>query len=225
MKRQPRQTKRELKALRSIPESELFTIAFAGRTVPVPYVASWSSEMPDLRVAPEPLINGKPALFRANGRRGEGKPVLGKMDMGRQRLCILRGLCQVCANPIVGMAWHVLLEEHALLDNGVTVRAVREPAACTACMVLSLQVCPGLRRDRPRIVWARKKVTLVTMTTPPIGGVGPLLPDGPELVNQRREDAVIGYLKVILDDLMANLSPDEFIQRFAGVHPQKETKQ
>lgn len=220
MKRQPRQTKRESKALWTPPESELYSISMAGHNVTVPYVAAWSSEMPDLRVAPEPLINGVPALFRARGKRGDGKPVLGKMDVGRQRLCVLKKLCQVCASPINGPAWYALLEEHILLDGGMSAYAVREPAACTNCMVAALRVCPGLQRDEPRIVWPQRIATLVTMTIPPIGGVGPLLPNGPELPNP--PPPVVGYLKVVVDDFRVDLSPTQFIRSFGGVNPQKD---
>ncbi len=212
MNRTPRVTKREQKAARPIPESERYTIRFDGRDVAVPFVAAWSSELPNVRVAPEPLLGGRKALFRGSGRRGEGRPILGKMDMGRQRLCMLRQICQVCAQPIRDQAWHVLLEDPAKILGGRAALAVREPPACTSCMTLSLQICPGLRRDRPRIVAAKRTTMLITQTIPPIGGFGPLLPDGPELDGARIEDTIAGYLKVVIDEILVSYSPEAFLR-------------
>jgi hypothetical protein len=103
MKRTSTPTKRERKATAS--EVERITMPFRGREVTVPYVAAWTSEMPNFRVAPEPLLDGMPALFRGSGKRGEGRPVLGKMDPARQRFVMLRDLCQVCAKPLHGAGW------------------------------------------------------------------------------------------------------------------------
>lgn len=212
MNRESKPTRRETKALRPIPENERHTILMGGVDIPVPYVAAWSSEFPNVKVAPEPLLGGKPALFRASGRRGEGKPVLGKMDLGRQRLCIIRGVCQVCGGQIVGPAWYVQLEEHAVLVDGRTVFAIREPAACTHCMLVSLQVCPALQSLKPRIISVKRSILLKTLTIPPIGGVGPLKEDGPELVNASVENAVVGYLKVVPVELDASYSTEAFIR-------------
>jgi hypothetical protein len=213
MKRAPKPTKRERQAERLAHEGEPITAKLGQREVPVPFVASWSSEMPDFRVRPEPLIQGKPAIFRGGGRRGEGTPIFGKMDPGRQRLCVLRGLCQVCSKPIVGTPWMALFLEDADLD-GETISVVREPAACTECMAVALQLCPGLRRKRPRVVEPGQTTTLITLTIPPVGGFGPLVEGGPELEAPRIEDAVVGYLKLRIHTVRQHFTPDEFLRRF-----------
>ncbi len=213
MKRAPKQTKRERQAARLAPEGEAITAKLGQRDVPVPYVASWSSEMPNFQVRPDPLLGGKLALFRGSGRRGEGVPVSGTMDVGRQRLCVLRGICQVCALPISGPAWMALFFEKADLD-GQELTVVREPPACTSCMATSLKLCPGLRRQRPWIIEPGETAKLVTFTVPPIGGFGPLEAGGPELAAPRIEDAVIGYLKVVVQSVRQRFTPEAFIARF-----------
>lgn len=197
-----------------MPEDEVLSRPFRGRVLPVPYVAMWTSEMPNYRVRPEPLLGGRRALFRGSGRRGEGEPVFGKMEVGRQRLVILRGLCQVCAEPIEGPRWMSLIVEHASLPSGQELPAVREPATCTLCLRTSLRLCPGLRRIRPIIVEPLQTTTLMTLTTPPLGGFGPLTEGGPELDGARIEDAVIGYLKIIVQRVKRRLTTDEFLARY-----------
>ena len=211
MKREPRLTKKERRAARPIPENEVFKASFHGRELPVPYVAAWTSEMPNYIVRPEPLLGGKLALFRASGHRGEGDPIFGKMDVGRQRLCILRGICQVCGEPIEGPRWMALLVEHASLPNGQELPAVREPPTCTLCLRTSLRFCPGLRRARPFIVEPAKITTIMTLTTPPPGGCGPLDDTVEPLPPERLEDAVIGYLKIVVQRVHRRLTTDQFM--------------
>ena len=92
MKREKRQTKKERRQNEPVPESNLFTVNMHGIDVPVPYVASWSSEMPDVRVAPDPVIGGKPALVAVVDQfytriLADKKlaPLFAKTDMKRQR--------------------------------------------------------------------------------------------------------------------------------------------
>ncbi|RTL26935.1 MAG: hypothetical protein EKK55_06935 [Rhodocyclaceae bacterium] len=150
MRRPPRLTRREQR-LAAIPETERIEADLGGARVPVPFVASWSSELPNFTVHADPVVGGRRSLFRGGGRRGEGRPVFGKMDPGRQRLCVVRGLCQVCAGVIEGPAWLAMLLERATFQ-GRSLPVVREPAACTRCMAQALALCPGLRRSRPLII-------------------------------------------------------------------------
>jgi hypothetical protein len=214
MKRLPTLTKRERKASRSVPEGERITMCWRGRDITVPYVAVWTSEQPNFRVAPDPMVKGRPALFRGSGKRGVGSPVLGKMDPARQRICVIRGLCQVCAKPLEGNGWFALFMEQVSLVDGREAVAVREPAACAECMALSVAVCPGLKRGSPLIVQARKRTLLMTLTVPPIGGFGPLTEDGPELKGATLEKTVVGYMKVVLGDLSASYSLSDFAKAF-----------
>jgi hypothetical protein len=66
--------------------------------LPVPYVAAWSSEE-SIHVGRDPLLGGRPALFRG-GTRGIGTPMFGKMDESRVRRVVLLRLCQICDGPI-----------------------------------------------------------------------------------------------------------------------------
>jgi hypothetical protein len=201
------------------PEGERYTIAMGGREVPVPYVASWSSELPDFRVAPEPLLGGKPALFRGSGRRGEGKPVLGKMDVGRQRWCVLKRRCQVCAGRLDGHGWLALVPDGPPIDvPGLgRVSAIREPATCTPCLALSLGACPGLRGMPGLRVCRPVAVTIVeTLTTPPLGGFGPLVEGGPELVGATLAGAVTGYFKQVVERTRAPVFAEDFLAQFGA---------
>jgi hypothetical protein len=66
--------------------------------LPVPYVAAWSSEA-RIIVRPDPLLSGAPGLFR-DGRRGEGRPLFGKMSEARVRRVVREQRCQVCAQVL-----------------------------------------------------------------------------------------------------------------------------
>lgn len=210
MKRAPRQTKSERRAARAAPESDVFSFPLHGRDVPVPYVALWTSEAPDVEVRPEPLLGGKPALFKAGGRRGEGEPLFAKMEIGRQRLCMIRGLCQVCADPIEGPRWVAMLVEARTGDTEHPV--LREPPACTLCMRTSLRLCPGLRRTRPLIVEPGQTRLIYAMTLPPLGGRGPLTEDGPEL-EQPAESAVVGMAKLVVCSMRRRYEVGDFLAR------------
>ena len=79
-------------------------------------------------------------------------------------------------------------------------------------MKVSLQLCPGLRRSRPLVVEALETTLLMTQTVPRVGGFGPLEEGGPELVAPRIEDAVVGYLTVVLQRVGARFTPEQFLK-------------
>jgi hypothetical protein len=213
MKRLPTLTKRERKAA-NVPENQRFTIMWRGVETVVPYVAAWSSELPNFRVAPDPFVGNVPALFRGSGRRGEGKPMLGKMDVARQRLCVEKRLCQVCASPLQGLGWCVHLEELTHLE-GTFVQALSEPAACARCMATALMVCPGLERRRPRppIVRPARITKLMQRMIPPPGGFG-LLPAEDPKARYTMADTVLGYLKIVIDEVEEAYSFGDFKRVF-----------
>jgi len=135
----------------------------------VPYVAAWSSEAePEIRR--EPLLGGRPALFRSGGR-GDGTPLFGRMDEARCRQVVLRRPCQVCARP---------LDDGWVIDDDRSAHAarpiLREPPSCSHCFVLALQSCPGLRRTLaappPRLIVARvaRYSPVVSLLRPVEGG-------------------------------------------------------
>lgn len=111
--------------------------------LPVPYVAAWTSEA--TMVIRHDTLMGEPAIFRT-GRRGEGKPIFGKMDESRVRAVVRGKKCQVCARP--------LGKESFVLDTPFgrygTAPIMHEPMACEPCFRLSLALCPGIARLRMR---------------------------------------------------------------------------
>jgi hypothetical protein len=54
----------------------------------------------------------------------------------------------------------------------------------------------------------------MTLTIPPVGGFGPLVEGGPELVDPKVEDAVIGYLKLRVQTARQHFTPADFLRRF-----------
>lgn len=115
------------------------------RGLPVPYVAAWTGETPFV-VRSCLFAGGRMALVES-GRKFTGTPVLGEMNVTRQREVIARRLCQVCAAPLgAGPRWLVSLFEG---DTGVG-PMVREPWACASCLAFALGACPRLVGQRRR---------------------------------------------------------------------------
>lgn len=115
------------------------------RGLPVPYVAAWTGEMP-FAVRSCPFAGGRVALTES-GRRFTGTPVLGEMNLTRQREVIARGMCQVCAARLdTKVRWLVSLFEG---DTSVG-PLVREPWACASCLAFALGACPRLVGQRRR---------------------------------------------------------------------------
>jgi hypothetical protein len=119
--------------------------------LPVPYVAAWSSETA-VRIAPDPLLGKRPALFR-DGRRGAGRPLFGRMDEARTRAVVCRRLCQVCAQPLREAGYVVDVPYGT--SNGHPL--VHEPPTCRRCFEVSVALCPGIARmaSKPRVLVAR----------------------------------------------------------------------
>lgn len=135
--------------------------------IPIPYVAYWSDELDrDYVVRPDPLLDDQLALF-SQGTRGVGRPVLGIMNEQRQREVVIQGRCQVCANLIKRKRWLVTFGQNEIV-GGEVVPLIREPWACTGCMVAAVRVCPGLKATRhlPILELHRWQV-VVTMTSLP----------------------------------------------------------
>lgn len=113
--------------------------------IPIPYVALWSSELHQPFIQYCPFAQA-PALC-SGGKRGEGKPVFGKMHEARQREVVARKFCQVCRQrPNDGRLF--CMEVPALLQNGMrSYPLFTEPPVCFACGEWSLSNCPGLLRQ------------------------------------------------------------------------------
>jgi hypothetical protein len=141
--------------------------------LPVPYVASWSSEQGKPSLRPEPRLErigfDGPATYYG-GAVGVGRPVLGEMQPERQREVTLEQLCQVCHGPAHPRAIrkqeppfdHPLLLADiriassapdavgalgdSLLVDGKPRPLIFEPWVCPPCLRYALLVCPGLIR-------------------------------------------------------------------------------
>ncbi len=118
------------------------------------------------------------------GRRFTGTPVLGEMNVTRQREVIHRGLCQVCARPLAaGVRWLA-----SLFENDTPVGpTVREPWACASCLAFALCACP-------RLVGQRRHADglFVLAVTRYEVGHRPVVPPGDALVLD-----TVGYLLLI----------------------------
>jgi hypothetical protein len=110
--------------------------------LPVPFVAAWSSE-DAIRVVPDPVVSGQPALFRG-GTRGLGTPMFGKMDESRVRRVVLRRLCQICAGSI-GPTGYVVDSIKGTVGGDPL---LSEPLSCLRCFRIALALCPGIARMR-----------------------------------------------------------------------------
>jgi hypothetical protein len=80
-------------------------------------------------------------------------------------------------------------------------------------MATSVLLCPGLKSICPLIIQPTKVTMVVTMTTPPIGGFGPLTEDGAEL-QEPRPTPVAGHLRAVIADLAARYSMAGFLAAY-----------
>jgi len=104
-----------------------------------PHVTAWSGEVGYV-VRPDPIIGGRPAVFAASGKPGDGAPVWGRISEERQRRsCVLRH-CQVCDAMVVGYGYALVLTHEETLDGLV----LTEPMVCRPCLPMALR-CPAVR--------------------------------------------------------------------------------
>ncbi|MEY9848299.1 hypothetical protein ABH940_005400 [Streptacidiphilus sp. BW17] len=136
----------------------------------VPYITAWSREVelaPKLLVLPgdgftfEGAVRGDRdaggALYRrqaiiSSGDRGV--PDLGKVHSRRQRRCMTRLLCQVCAGPPSVTSEGVLfLDQNRRSDwkGWPETLGTVHPPLCLPCAEVSVQRCPHLRRSSTAI--------------------------------------------------------------------------
>ncbi|MGW5052136.1 hypothetical protein [Actinokineospora sp. NPDC004072] len=151
---------------------------------PVPYVARWSNEdigHPPVVVNPDGTgiqysdevlgdRDTRGILWdRAGLAHGSGKPLYARIHPLRQRRCMARLLCQVCAHPADrndhGTLWLVtdtITRDHSWPHSAL----VAEPPVCASCARLALRLCPALSTGRH---------TLMRVAAHPINGVNGLL--------------------------------------------------
>jgi hypothetical protein len=121
------------------------------RGLPVPYVNLWGVEdVRRVRMAYDRHTDSQ-ALFQDD--EGQEVPDFTQQNMGRQRECMVDGLCQVCRR-------HVPWSRRFLVVSDMSVQAIHEPKLgdvvaihepwlCQRCAVFATDVCPALiRRTR-----------------------------------------------------------------------------
>ncbi|MFE0421995.1 hypothetical protein [Streptomyces sp. NPDC058953] len=135
----------------------------------VPYITAWSSEQ-----GVQPLVVTRGAGIgyadetpydrdadgvlwtRVPSSPGRGRPEFGQVHLMRQRRAMRRMLCQVCGEAADrdenGTLWLLGSDEDEYLTTS-------HPPVCAPCAVLSLRVCPHLRR-RHTLIRVRSCVPL-----------------------------------------------------------------
>jgi hypothetical protein len=128
----------------------------------VPYVSAWSGEKPTqppvvrrrLRIeyAQEmPIDRDEWGVLWARRASliGAGRPLFGKMHPARQRLAMLRMLCQICARPAdhteEGSLW-LLPAQPRYEPDWLDYAPITTPPLCIECAQLSVHKCPWLRQ-------------------------------------------------------------------------------
>jgi hypothetical protein len=175
-------------------------------SIPVPYVAMWSSERYS-HVAPCRTVGGKLATFCAGGR-GEGSPVFGKMEDSRQRTCMNRRKCQVCFGPLYSNESYALDFYGTATVGRRNVPVIQEPPVCLVCAKTTLSICPGTKRRRARgelhCYRIRKYIEIGVL-------VGPADDNGGELTEMLRPykgKEVIAMIRAALTDFDV-ITPEE----------------
>lgn len=120
------------------------------RGIPVPYVNAWGPEDPHrVTVANDPWCRAE-AVFHDD--TNQDAPDFTRQHMGRQRECVVRGLCQVCARPIPWSRRYLVvaaLSVEQITLQGRPVMVVTEPWLDGRCAQFALNRCPALiRRTR-----------------------------------------------------------------------------
>lgn len=165
---------------------------------PVPYINLWGPESVDrLAIRHDPHVGGL-ALFLDDD--GQPEPDYFRQNMQRQRECMVRGLCQVCARPVPwSRRWLVVssmsVDVIKLLGQSFTV--LTEPWLDERCAAFAVDRCPGLIRRRSATdlqlvpVTSQRQCRLVSST----GWV-----DGPLEVESRRVQPIM-WVKLLLTDV------------------------
>jgi len=133
----------------------------------VPWVAIWSSEIPDpsdhplaldhktntLRYLDErPLDRDNMGTLwnRAGLARGVGEPVFGEVHSYRQRACMTVPRCQVCGHRMERITFLLTHSKEHVESNVFTTGT---PPTCESCKDVAIKQCPHLRNNTDRLYW------------------------------------------------------------------------
>ncbi|MFJ6213885.1 hypothetical protein ACIQGZ_11225 [Streptomyces sp. NPDC092296] len=131
--------------------------------VPVPYIATWSSEKRYTRELVADPATGRIAYrderpgdrdahgvlwTRVDSRPTRGRPQLGLVHPRRQRHAMRNLRCQVCDGPAdvneLGSLW-LLRDERGKWPGWPERMAATDPPLCLPCARVSVRLCPHLR--------------------------------------------------------------------------------
>lgn len=158
----------------------------------VPFIASWSAELVDEQpVVFRPLVGGigysaetatdrddRGVLWlRRRDARGEGGPRYSIVHPGRQRLCMLRLLCQVCGEPADrddrGVLW-LVEDSRGDYPTWPEDMLTTHPPICLPCLQTSREQCPHLWAGSVALRVGRSDVFAVYGRRYTLGRLGPL---------------------------------------------------
>lgn len=133
--------------------------------LPVPHVASWSSETWDGTVM-DPVW-GMAALSTA-GAAGRGVPVWGAINEPRQRRSVGQGRCQVCDRPGTRTELQVLFSGglQTMVSRSRRLEVTAEPPVCPDCADWSRTHCPGLLGEDVTVVALKDTVPIASYIDP-----------------------------------------------------------
>jgi hypothetical protein len=119
------------------------------RGLPVPYVNRWGSEdLHRVTIAYDPHVRQRAAFLDDSQ---ETVPDFTAQNMGRQRRCMVVGLCQVCARPVPWSRRNLVIAPNSVEQITVgnrLVSAVFEPWLDDRCAEIATKWCPALIRRR-----------------------------------------------------------------------------
>lgn len=176
--------------------------------LPIPTIASWSSEYPEQEWRWRYDHHVQRQAWFSIGEAGVGTPVLGRMNPQRQRRSASTLRCQVCDAALeAGRAWLAVgpgTRETVTVEGRVgTANVVYEPWLCAPCARYAVAVCPGLvgRRRTESLVLHRPRTHLLIMSTAYM--------DGP-LAEEAKKVLPALWVKIAVSDGLT-LQPNEFL--------------
>lgn len=162
----------------------------------VPYVAAWSTET-ELLIRRCSTASNRPALCRKQSR-GQGVPLLGKMDEFRQRRCWSERLCQVCGREISTKWIGIDSPQSATIPGQICPAPVLlEPLACVPCAKTAIEHCPGIARQREAGTlrcYVVGHCQLIQQIVGPMGNNDKL----DRVLAEWKGEPPVGYLKAVL---------------------------
>lgn len=160
--------------------------------VPVPWAALWSGEQTISREDPLLIWVGHlaytdelpgdrrlGALWMRHRIGQHGEPLFRQLHTARQRLAMLKNLCQICGGTAVNADGRVSW----LIPAGGDMQWTMTPPTCEHCQETALRYCPHLTSEPPARITVRE--------TTPIGVLGDLYRmDGERFAGVSRQTVV-----------------------------------